>query len=448
MKQLGHNDSAAHLKFGFGLFILALLVRLFFFSYAVDQTSVDGLSAYSPDVKNYLKGGAEIAEHFEFNTFAVNTFGPGYPAFLGLLQSLFGPNLVLLTIINLLISAITVVLLARLGWVITGDCRVGYGAAVFMALSPTSVGLSGSLLSETFFVFLLVLGLLVFVKGLEAGAGRACLWSGLIFGVAALTRTMGQMVWVILLVTILVHHLSRGKFDFKKLIAGYKWPLTAVLLFIMITSGWMLRNNLLLNHSYLAFSQANAMGRVTSVARARRFESSLGDEWRNYRLELADSLKLTPGEYQTVARVARASASGELFLDPLNFLLAFTTNMDDQMHSQGLIMTHTHPKWKPRISKSMRWLKGYHYFSLLSLLALMGGVVLFIRGPKEYAVLLILLMAYFAFLSGFTFWQTRRIYYPAQVATTILLSLTLVSSYDWVAKWCRSRKSVGEHGAD
>ena len=55
-------------------------------------------------------------------------------------------------------------------------------------------------------------------------------------------------------------------------------------------------------------------------------------------------------------------------------------------------------------------------------LTLAGLLILFYRGKVAVAVLLAAVYAYFALLSGFTFWQGSRIFYPAQAAGVFLVS--------------------------
>ncbi len=65
------------------------------------------------------------------------------------------------------------------------------------------------------------------------------------------------------------------------------------------------------------------------------------------------------------------------------------------------------------------------------ILSLIGLAIIFRKNIKT-ALALGLFLMYFGLLSGVTFWQGSRIFYPAQVVQTILAATTLVFLYDLI----------------
>ena len=174
---------------------------------------------------------------------------PIFPAYIALIYFLFGehPWVVLLT--NTLLDCVSCVLLISVARQMVGE-KAAIAAACFYAIDPFLISLSCTLLSDTLFVFLLVLGM-SFVgrlknenQGLAKSAAIVAMVSA-IWGVAALTRPIAQFTPLLLV-------------PFWFLVSK---PRRAVLLssislavFVLVLTPWLLRNQNVFNHARLSTS--------------------------------------------------------------------------------------------------------------------------------------------------------------------------------------------------
>ncbi len=132
-----------------GIRLLLLLITL----------HATGLAAITAgDSISYLRPGAELMRHACFCSSGLPEIDrtPGYPLFAMLTGSLWGA-LFLTVMAQILLSALNVVLAHRITMEIFPDAGAAQAAAWLMALEPLAVEYSIRLLSETLFVFLLLL---------------------------------------------------------------------------------------------------------------------------------------------------------------------------------------------------------------------------------------------------------------------------------------------------
>jgi 4-amino-4-deoxy-L-arabinose transferase-like glycosyltransferase len=112
---------------------------------------------------------------------------PGYPVFLAGVEWLFGPSWYATRMAGVATGGATVLLVGLLGRAIAGRA-VGVVAALLVALSPLMLATDGSLMSETLYVPLVLLALLI----ANQARNRAALWwwalLGVLVGIATLTR--------------------------------------------------------------------------------------------------------------------------------------------------------------------------------------------------------------------------------------------------------------------
>jgi len=126
----------------------------------------------------------------------------GYPAVLGALYALLGPNILAAKMLSAVLGAATVAVTYRLGVILLG-LRVALVAGVLLAFFPSQVFYTGTLLSEPLFTFLFMLGVLMAVSGGWGPDGmslRQALKMGVLMGAAALVRGITLGVPLLLLV--------------------------------------------------------------------------------------------------------------------------------------------------------------------------------------------------------------------------------------------------------
>ncbi|HEX6592073.1 MAG TPA: phospholipid carrier-dependent glycosyltransferase, partial [Moraxellaceae bacterium] len=181
-----------------GMVLVVILGVLFRMGYQAQAVIPKPIKA---DAAQYLHIGWNMLHHGVVSMAAPSTAtpppdsyrGPGYPA-LVMLALQFGGEASgewygrLLSIQALLggLTALLTVVLARY-WLPTG---YALAAGVLVALWPHMVTLSGYVLTETLFAFLLVLGLCLFCRGQRAASLPWIAAAGLVFGAAALVNPM------------------------------------------------------------------------------------------------------------------------------------------------------------------------------------------------------------------------------------------------------------------
>jgi hypothetical protein len=280
-------------------------------------------------------------------------------------------------------------------------------------------------------VALLLASILVYIKALQTESSVYFALSGLLLGISLLTRTVAQMIWIILFLSAIMHYYLEGSVRLKVLVVKLRGPMIAAAITILMAVGWMTHNSLSLGYSNLSRSMPEGLGKVVCLTRAHINEKSYNDELKLFGKMIEDSVAITGEFHVTKSRISRRLFIETLMNSPLSLAQALGSNVNSQMHIDFTILGFVLPEWKSEINKSFSEAGKWRYFHVLTILALAGSILMYLRGNREASVLLFLIMAYFAVLSGFTVWQTRRIYFPAQIATTILISTVLVTGFDW-----------------
>lgn len=140
------------------------------------------------DAAWYVGRGIEIAAGHGYAEHGVLTaYWPvGYPAFLAALFTIFGPNVFVIKVANLVFGCGTLFLIERLSKAIFSSSRVGLLAMFLYAIYPNQVAYSALALTEIPFTFLLLLGIWVFVRRQSVFTAGLC---GLVMGAATLVKT-------------------------------------------------------------------------------------------------------------------------------------------------------------------------------------------------------------------------------------------------------------------
>ncbi len=118
----------------------------------------------------------------------------GWPGFLGGLLSLFGPHVLVGQVANLVLSTAVVGLMAAIGMRLFAGSASWRVAVLIIAVLPNQIAYVPLLSVEIFFEFLLLLGFLL----LMSPSTVAVLAAGLVFGVAALTKSQAVLLPVVL----------------------------------------------------------------------------------------------------------------------------------------------------------------------------------------------------------------------------------------------------------
>jgi len=113
---------------------------------------------------------------------------PFYPYFLGLIYAVFGVNLVIPRIIQMIIGALNCVLTLKIGDTIFNK-RIGLVSGFIAAFYPLFIYFDNELLIPTVLTFLILVGFYMTLKYSQRPVGKAKWYStGIVWGLAAITR--------------------------------------------------------------------------------------------------------------------------------------------------------------------------------------------------------------------------------------------------------------------
>lgn len=183
-----------------------------------------------------LYGTYSIASHAPFYPDMLHT--PFYPFFLAVLFFLkFSPFVIVA--IQYFLYAVTVILVKRIGEQVFNSARIGWGAAILMTIEPMTVYWGGLLMSDTFFLFLFILSMYLFLR-------ERPMWAGLVGGLAILTREIGLYLlvpWIIFLVY--------KKYKASGSISVIQPYVISFLIMAMLFVPWIVRNKITWNEASL-----------------------------------------------------------------------------------------------------------------------------------------------------------------------------------------------------
>jgi 4-amino-4-deoxy-L-arabinose transferase-like glycosyltransferase len=160
---------------------------------------------------------------------------PGYPAFLVAVIGLFGIDPQAISLVQHLLGVVSAVLCFALGTLLAGRL-VGLAAGLVTALDTTLVVYEQHILTETLFLTLLMAVLVLLVLGAQRRPGWLLVAAGLVIGLAALTRPIGQTLVLAAPPGFLVHYRNWRTASVASLLVAAGFLLTA--------GPWALRNTL------------------------------------------------------------------------------------------------------------------------------------------------------------------------------------------------------------
>jgi len=216
------------------LFLAALLARLFLVFIHTDVKLVHEMNGYDYGARSMLAGkGFICVEQRGYRAF----LPPGYSFFLAGVYWLFGHSFLAARLVQALLGALSVVLAYLLGRHIF-DERVAKLGAWILAFYPQSVQFADLMQTETVFLFFFLLAMLFFVRTLKGASWPSLVAAGLLFGVAALVRSI--IVFYLPLIVGFFLVFKRDKQMIKK-------SILVTLLMLATIAPWTIRNYVVLD---------------------------------------------------------------------------------------------------------------------------------------------------------------------------------------------------------
>lgn len=187
--------------------ILVVLVSAAYSFYYQDRPRIDALG-YDRIGWNLARGFGYIEEEIHTltpeNDWAINRIGPGYQFFLAGAYALFGHHVWIIWILHALLRGLAVILLFLLARRLFPDHQnIGIVAAILFGFSPDLIVINGLLLTETLFLFLLILSLYLIARLFSGGGEFIAASAGFTLAVSILTRPTAFLPLLLILAVLL-----------------------------------------------------------------------------------------------------------------------------------------------------------------------------------------------------------------------------------------------------
>jgi 4-amino-4-deoxy-L-arabinose transferase-like glycosyltransferase len=233
--------------------ILGLAASGIFVCFFPSPTSSPDAAQYDRIAYNLASGnGYSLSEQAPF----VRTMfrEPAYPVFLAIIYRIAGHVPTAALIVQMALHAATAVLAYLIAKDAFGE-RCAFFSAIAVSVFPTLANTAAYLLSETFFTFILCLGLWLYIVAMKSGRLALFILSGAIFGLSALTKAALIFLPAVLISAAILLMLAK-----RSVIKAR--PLNLIVFFAafcILVSIWMVRNVELFNTPSLALRGGEAL---------------------------------------------------------------------------------------------------------------------------------------------------------------------------------------------
>ncbi|MFK8113017.1 MAG: glycosyltransferase family 39 protein [Rubripirellula sp.] len=362
---------------------------------------------------------------------------PIYPWFLAIIRLIFGSYALMATVvIQGFLSFATIVIAGKIAARVT-KLPSAFSLTLLAALPAVSaLTFSAAVLTETLFVFLLMLNVLAVLDAVKHETTGRSVWAGITFAVTLLTRPIVLLLWPAHILFVLFVHWRRrariGKDSPHRVKLGKRLMHlgAAALAIAIVISPWLMRNQSLFGKPFLTefvgrniwivtFQDGSGTGlelpESDAANRLRNRLSNVGVEnWRNtwsVSKGLVASGLNDPQADQLMKRVSldaleanRNPFAYKAFRRVVNFWRCAATDLpvqggaDDVLYGQ-----HSWLRMAPPVDWALRyrWSQSVLLNTvLLGVLAIAVVVLVFRRSTRPYGVWFAMILAYFAFITG------------------------------------------------
>lgn len=287
----------------------------------------------------------------------------GYPGFLGGLFYVFGPHQLVGKLANVVLYAGVLILTYRFSKIIFHSETTARISLLILTFYPNQIAYTALLSTEILFIFLLLLGALLFVFAQD----RWIFWllSGVAWGLATLTKTQALFVPLIFIPVFLPNKNSRLK-------AG-----AAVYLMILVTLlPWLYRNDVVFGRPLLSTNggivlmignNPYATGRQLWDERVRSLLGDLGGSEKNGSIFDGREVEREKKAQQVALNYIAHHPLGVAALWPKKFIALYLSDVDGFYYSLGM---QPSPSRKNRlIYIGLRIFAEVYYILILALFA-------------------------------------------------------------------------------
>jgi hypothetical protein len=363
---------------------------------------------------------------------------PGYPYFLAIVRAINGSGaLWSMVLIQGVLTLATIVIAALLAGRITSLPRAVPLTLAAALPAVSALTFSAALLSETLFVFLMLLNMWAVVAYARHGTAGCAAWVGVTLGLTLLTRPIAMLLWIPHLILLLFIHFRRWRLSHRtpfrdriKLRHRTGHALVAVGVIGLLLAPWLVRNQHLFGSPQLTEFVGRNVWVVTfqagSGAGLELPDSEAGDEirqrldrvgaaedWRNTwqvsNALVASGLNDAQADrlMKQVARDAIATHpelfAQKAFRRTVNFWRCAATDLPRQGGEQNYRGQRTWHYEVPPIDWAIehRWSQSVWGNTLLTAILGLATMVLIVNYPtRPYGIWLLLIFSYFAVVTG------------------------------------------------
>lgn len=362
---------------------------------------------------------------------------PVYPCFLAAVRVLAGARSLLAVVILQGVFAFGTLLIAASIASRATKLPSAFNWTLLISLPAISAFVFGAaVLSESLFVFLLMLNLLAVLDYAKHGNGSRAVWVGVTFAITLLTRPIAMLIWIPHLFFLLHIHLrknSRLRSHHMKTIAirrrlGHVF--VAGLTTMAIVTPWLMRNQVLFGKPFITefvgrniwivtFQDGSGAGldlpKKSEAEELTRRLNNVGitDNWRHTwtvskalvrsGLDDASADRLMKSVALSAARESPCEFGYKAFRRVVNFWRAAATELPPQTTEGSYFGQQT---WSRSVAP-IDWALRYRWSQSVWLnTLLLGGLVgallmLIVNSPtRPYAIWIALILAYFSIVTG------------------------------------------------
>ncbi len=453
------------------LFLLAFVVRVgLFAALAVGSgTALSDFSLLPQDAPEYYDLSTNILSGEGFTLGEAASFEPEsfrlpvYPAFLACLRA-FNIPIIGIILIQIVLSSLSVLLLYLLAKKFFSE-RVALIASVAFALEPTSAFYTSIFLSDTLFVFLLLLGCFLFFyrfetrwKDLLSGAA-----AGIVLGLMVLTRVIGEFLPLIFIAFgLFVIYKQRVRGEMYKYIFRV---LLCLICFALVLVPWSLRSHKLFNtYSLSSTSDINFVRYVVPMFYARTHGISTGEGYAYVENKLVLPMGSFEGRslryHREFQQIIKEEIGGHILsYVPFHLFKSLPFFLNDGLRNIRYVLDPTHEAersvnftdlilqrkfgdiavhiLRPDLG-TILFTTGLTVWIIIDLLCL-WGLIAGLRKMDLGVIFFALLVLYFAILTGPVFEARYRM--PAAPFMLLLASVGSAALYDIILEW-KNRKQL------
>ena len=215
---------------------------------------------------------------------------PGYPFFLAIIYKSFGDGFRSVVLIQIFLSLLSIYLIYIIGTIIYNK-KIGLYAALIFSFDPVSMSMNYTILSETLFLFFLILFILLGILWLKNPMSKSIpFMSGVLLALVTLIRPITYFLSPFIMIGIIIWY-TTNNYSIRKWI---NQSILFIIPILIIVGGWQYRNFKYGNNSSL--SQIGGLNMLYHRGASVLAESK-GCTIKNARAELFGDMKEDPWTY-------------------------------------------------------------------------------------------------------------------------------------------------------